>query len=143
MAAGIDKAGVRRVARTLGLTDLAELPAAPCLASRVETGIPIDPDSLMRVNRIERELADVLDSTVARCRVRHDGIAIELDEAALRTLTDADRSQIDLLVRDAWPEQPVSLTHYRRGSAFLRAPGEGEGAPAGTSLRSSAAEEQQ
>ena len=40
--AGIDKATVRAIARELRLDDLAELPAAPCLSSRIETGIVID-----------------------------------------------------------------------------------------------------
>ena len=45
--AEIDKAGVRALARHLGLGALAELPAAPCLSSRVETGIacPTEPRS--------------------------------------------------------------------------------------------------
>ena len=42
------KADVRALARDLGLADIAELPAQPCLASRVETGIAIDPDDLLR-----------------------------------------------------------------------------------------------
>ena len=37
--AGMDKAAVRVLARQLGLHEVAELPAQPCLASRVETGI--------------------------------------------------------------------------------------------------------
>ena len=41
---GIDKPAVRAIAAGLGLDDLAELPAAPCLSSRVETGIAIDPE---------------------------------------------------------------------------------------------------
>src|SRR5882757_3769226 len=40
---GIDKAAIRAISSDLGLRDLAELPAAPCLASRVETGIAIVP----------------------------------------------------------------------------------------------------
>src|SRR3954471_25073983 len=40
--AEIDKATVRDIAHRHGLDDLAELPAQPCLSSRVETGIAID-----------------------------------------------------------------------------------------------------
>ena len=39
---GIDKATVRAIARLLGLSTVAELPASPCLSSRVQTGI-LDP----------------------------------------------------------------------------------------------------
>jgi uncharacterized protein len=38
LEAGIDKRAVRLLARELGLGALSELPAAPCLSSRVETG---------------------------------------------------------------------------------------------------------
>src|SRR5437763_3377140 len=48
--AGVDKAGVRRIAHALGLDDLAELPSAPCLSSRIETGLAIDPAVLGLVN---------------------------------------------------------------------------------------------
>ena len=39
--ARIDKAGVRGIASAYGLDDISALPAAPCLSSRVETGIPL------------------------------------------------------------------------------------------------------
>ena len=55
--AGIDKRAVREIARGLGLRDLEDLPAAPCLSSRIETGIGIDPDVLVAVNRVERLLS--------------------------------------------------------------------------------------
>ena len=41
--AGVGKEGVRALARALGLGDLAELPASPCLSSRIETLMAIDP----------------------------------------------------------------------------------------------------
>ena len=41
LEAEIDKRAVRSLARELGLGALSELPAAPCLSSRVETGIAI------------------------------------------------------------------------------------------------------
>ena len=37
--AHIDKAAIRELARAMGLEDIADLPAQPCLASRVETGL--------------------------------------------------------------------------------------------------------
>jgi uncharacterized protein len=41
--AGATKRDIYELAQALGLTDVARLPAQPCLASRVETGIAIDP----------------------------------------------------------------------------------------------------
>ena len=52
--ADIDKRGVRAIARHLGLGDLANLPASPCLSSRIETGIAIDPAMLGQVHESER-----------------------------------------------------------------------------------------
>ncbi|MBN2751722.1 MAG: hypothetical protein JXQ84_03340, partial [Rhodospirillaceae bacterium] len=54
--AGIDKETIRSLARRKGLRDLAKLPAQPCLASRVETGITITEDDLTFVDRLEEHL---------------------------------------------------------------------------------------
>ena len=67
--AGVDKAAVRALARHHGLTDLAELPAQPCLASRVETGLPIIADQLDLIDRVERQTANALGAGDIRCRV--------------------------------------------------------------------------
>lgn len=58
--AGFDKASVRALARDLGLGAVAELPAAPCLSSRVETGIPIEPETLGFIHAVERLVAPSL-----------------------------------------------------------------------------------
>ncbi len=55
--AGIDKADVYALAASLGLDDLERLPAQPCLASRVETGIAIAPDDLAFIDAVETRLA--------------------------------------------------------------------------------------
>ena len=44
---------VYALARRLGLDDLERLPAQPCLASRVETGIAIDPADLAFIDAVE------------------------------------------------------------------------------------------
>ena len=66
----IDKPTVRAVAARLGLDDLAELPAAPCLSSRVETGIAIEPAVLKAVDVCERLVRDATGAATVRCRVR-------------------------------------------------------------------------
>ena len=48
----------------LGLHDLAELPAAPCLSSRVETGIAIDPEVLKAVDACERLVRDATGAAI-------------------------------------------------------------------------------
>ena len=80
--AGIDKASVYALAARLGLDDLERLPAQPCLASRVETGIAIAPDDLAFIDAVETRLAARLGrEAVLRCRVTHAGIVIELAAA--------------------------------------------------------------
>ena len=101
---------------------MAELPAAPCLASRVETGIAIVPADLTAINRVERALRELLSPEVVRCRLRADRIAVELDEATLATLSETGTQEVHNVVRAAWGggDRHVSLAPYRRGSAFLR-----------------------
>jgi len=119
---GIDKAAIRLISSDLGLHDVAELPAAPCLASRVETGIAIVPADLTAINRVERALRELLSPEVVRCRLRADRIAVELDEATLATLSETGTQEVHNVVRAAWGggDRHVSLAPYRRGSAFLR-----------------------
>lgn len=115
--AGMDKASVRVLARGLGLDEVAELPAQPCLASRVETGIAIDPDDLAFIDLVETRLAERAPAGMAlRCRVTHAGIAIEAgrearDAAALAELAGE-------LCR-AHGRRLVGIGPYRRGAMFV------------------------
>jgi pyridinium-3,5-biscarboxylic acid mononucleotide sulfurtransferase len=121
--AGVDKAGVRRIAHALGLEDLAELPSAPCLSSRIETGLAIDPSVLSLVNEVERHLTATIAPKAVRCRVRADRVVVELDEATLDRLGPADRHRIVTDVANWWQRRGharhVDLAPYRRGSTFL------------------------
>jgi pyridinium-3,5-biscarboxylic acid mononucleotide sulfurtransferase len=121
--AGLDKAAVRELARRLGLVELAELPAAPCLASRVETGIPIRPELLGAVHAVERELVAWLGPVDVRCRLRADAVVVEVDAGALGLLDAADRARVVETASAHWRargvRRPVRVEPYRRGSAFL------------------------
>ncbi len=68
--AGFSKAMVRALARDLGLGAVAELPAAPCLSSRVETGIRIEPETLAFIHAVERLVGEDLTVTGAKSAVR-------------------------------------------------------------------------
>lgn len=123
--AGIDKAGVRALARDLGLGDLAELPSSPCLSSRIETDIAIDAEVLAAVHAAETLVGDALGPRTVRCRVRHSGIVIELDPASLDGLDDAGRDGLAAAVSRLFPQTfgmtPVAFAPYRVGSAFVGA----------------------
>jgi uncharacterized protein len=122
--AGIDKAGVRAIARSLGLRDLAELPAAPCLSSRVETGLAIEPLALAAIDEVEEAIAREHRPRTVRCRLRGAAIVVELDAETLAALGDVDRARLRERVahrfRAAGLERPVGFTTYSQGSAFLR-----------------------
>jgi pyridinium-3,5-biscarboxylic acid mononucleotide sulfurtransferase len=127
LEAGIDKAGVRRLARSEGLGDLSELPAAPCLSSRVETGIPIRPDVLKAIHAVERGLAQTYPLGTIRCRVRKSGIVVELDPRTLDAVTAAEQARVrdDVAALFAGKVERTDLEFqpYRNGSAFLHGAG--------------------
>lgn len=121
--AGIPKAGVRALARTLGLAEVAELPASPCLSSRIETGIAIDPDMLACVHAAERLVGEALQPRTVRCRVRAGGVVIELDAPVLEALQGAAREALAGEVAQVFAQRglrfSVGFAPYRTGSAFL------------------------
>lgn len=122
--AGLTKALVRRLATALGLNDIAQIPASPCLASRVETGIVIDPSTLELIDQAEKLITETVAPRVVRCRVRAQGIVIELDVESLSRLTPAEsdfiRQTIAAIFSNRFPQSLVSFAAYRTGSAFLR-----------------------
>ena len=121
--AQIDKPGVRAIARHLGLGSVAELPSSPCLSSRIETGIAIDPVMLLRVHETERLVDRELKPRTVRCRVRSQGVVVELDEASLARLSDERRESLAAQVHGLFErvgfDYVVSFAPYRVGSAFL------------------------
>ena len=120
--AEIDKRTVRAIACARGLDDLAELPAAPCLSSRVETGLRVEAADLAAIDRVEATLRGQFDAADIRCRVVAGGIRIELDEACLATLTDGDVATVRRMAAGVFARsiETVTVAPYRRGSAFLR-----------------------
>lgn len=125
--AGLDKAAVRALARDLGLGDVAELPSAPCLSSRVETGLRIEPETLAFIHAVEGMVGSALGAGDARravrCRVRAAGVVIELDPASLDALPGGERDdlarRIEALAPPRLAENGIRFQPYRVGSAFL------------------------
>jgi pyridinium-3,5-biscarboxylic acid mononucleotide sulfurtransferase len=125
---GFTKVDVRRLAARLGLGHIAELPAAPCLASRVETGIRIEAETLRMVHRVEQLVAASLKPKVVRCRIRPEAIAIELDPQTLARLAYGAQLQLSQAIRHLAEtvftipaRAEVRFESYRVGSAFLKA----------------------
>jgi uncharacterized protein len=121
---GLAKSDVYALARLHGLDDLAALPAQPCLASRIETGIVVDAATLNFIEAAEAELALLLPRERAlRCRVTHTGVHIECG-----TLPEGDeRLRVENRATafcNAHGRRFAGLRVYRRGAAFLRAAAE-------------------
>jgi uncharacterized protein len=116
--AGVDKNTIRGLARDWGLADLSELPAQPCLSSRIETGIAIDPRDLAFIEAVEGGLMVWLPPHVpVRCRITHGGVFIELSDEA------SNRERLESIAADfcATQNRPyLGIRPYRRGAAFLR-----------------------
>ena len=126
--AGMSKTAVRALARTLGLAAIAELPSAPCLSSRIETGIRIEAETLRFVHKVEtlvdRRLASARTAAAARavrCRVRATGIVVELDATSLAALgsREALTAEIAAVAPATLVGREIAFAPYRTGSAFL------------------------
>ncbi len=122
--AGMDKSAVRQLARDLGLGNLSELPSSPCLSSRIETAIRIEPGLLHAVHTIEKLVAGTLSPATVRCRLRRAGIVIELDPVSLKAASQAVRTALVEDITALLPPQvatrSISFSLYQNGSAFLR-----------------------
>ncbi|MEV6318348.1 ATP-dependent sacrificial sulfur transferase LarE [Streptomyces sp. NPDC051776] len=97
---GLDKASVRRMARSLGL-EAADKPAAACLASRVAYGDTVTEEVLGRIERAEVALKD-MGFTECRVRSHGQGIVARLEVPA-RDIERAAalRERVDSAVRGA------------------------------------------
>lgn len=123
--ARIDKSMVRAIAAHKQLDEIAELPAQPCLSSRVETGIAIDANDLLFVHHIEKFLTQALGPGDIRCRITASGVRVEVpDELQLKN--KANWQQIYRELKQHVQIQGrvlVGVSDYNRGSAFLHPAG--------------------
>lgn len=112
--AGISKTDLREIARRFGLQDIAELPAQPCLSSRVETGIRITGEDLRFIHKMETALRPFAPAANLRCRISAQGVRIESD----LDLPDEARSLAEELCASE-SRTLAEVSGYQRGSAFL------------------------
>ncbi|SDR48841.1 ATP-dependent sacrificial sulfur transferase LarE [Pseudovibrio sp. Tun.PSC04-5.I4] len=120
--AKISKAELRQIAEFLGLDDLAQLPASPCLSSRIETGIQINPDDLRLVERIESKVRSQIEAENIRCRVQPEVLSVEIDEPVLLGIPEDERdaliSTLEPIVAEHQMNRKILLSPYKKGSAF-------------------------
>ena len=113
--AGLTKEDVRALSRELGLPT-ADLPASPCLSSRLPYGTPVTLEALRRVERAE---AAVRALGFRELRVRHLGEAarVEIAPEEMGRLADLSlRAAVEQAVRSAgYAQATVDPEGYRRG----------------------------
>jgi pyridinium-3,5-biscarboxylic acid mononucleotide sulfurtransferase len=113
--AGLTKADIRALSREMGLPTW-DMPASPCLASRVAYGTPVTLDVLGRVERAE---AGVQRLGFREFRVRHmDGVArVEIATQELARLTDPRlrRALEEAVAAAGYREVVIDPQGYRRG----------------------------
>jgi uncharacterized protein len=89
---GFDKDAVRQLARYFGLSNH-DLPAAPCLASRIAYGTEVTPERLQRVEQAEAVLRE-LGFTHVRVRVHAGDLArIEVTRDEIPRLCELERER--------------------------------------------------
>lgn len=118
--AKIDKRGIRMVAAHLGL-DEAELPASPCLASRLYTGTRVTAARLQAIE-VGEAVVRAAGMPVARCRIRGGDVLIEVPSSDRALVTAQLVSDVDLAMRAVEPGiTSVALDDrpYRPGQAVL------------------------
>ena len=117
--ARMTKADVRALAADLGLGDIATLPASPCLSSRVETGLRIEPEALIMIDRVETRIRARYPSRpcAAGCAP-----PVPRSKSTPRSSTPPRprRSTRSAPRRATLAGRPVTLAPYAMGSAFLR-----------------------
>jgi uncharacterized protein len=121
------KAMVRSLAREIGLQEISELPASPCLSSRIETGLSIDAESLEFVHHVETTIAARLSAPdqqrALRCRIRSTGVVIELDQKSFQELDEPRKAALRKHIIAKAPAKlqvlEVMFAPYKNGSAFL------------------------
>ncbi len=122
--ADIDKQTIRDIAARLGLRKLSIKPASPCLASRVETVVRIEPNQLTLVYDIENQVRQSISAENIRCRITANQIQLQLDADVLDELSSSSinsiEKQVQSIVTKAKMNVPVAIGPYVRGSAFIR-----------------------
>ena len=121
--AEVTKAEIRSIARHLGLAD-AELPASPCLASRLYTGTRVTPGRLRAIEAGEALVRDRTGIGIVRCRVTEAAVLVEVpetDRVLVSSAVLADLATIMSMVEPSISSVALDVHPYAPGRAFIRA----------------------
>jgi uncharacterized protein len=119
--AKLGKAEIRALARHLDL-EFAELPASPCLASRLYTGTRVTASRLRAVEAGEELIRRETGIGVVRCRLREDQVFIEVGDADKSKLTATLVARVANVMRNHEPaitDVLIDTQAYKPGRAFI------------------------
>ncbi|MET0461057.1 MAG: ATPase [Ilumatobacteraceae bacterium] len=118
----VGKEAIRAIAQAWNLP-FANIPASPCLASRLYTGTAVSVARLAAVDAGERALRDATGITVARCRIRENLGLIEVGAEERDRVTHSVVEVVALAMRSADPrvvDVRLDDRPYRPGRAVIR-----------------------
>ncbi len=115
------KTNIRKLAFEIGLGQLSELPASPCLASRVETGIKITPNLLSKIDHIERYIKNIFTNADIRCRWMTNNLDIQFNNPKLNKITEYQKKLIRNKANNLFSiaDSDIIFSEYKKGSAFI------------------------
>ena len=119
--AGLGKRAIRELARELGLP-FAELPASPCLSSRLYTGTRVTPSRLLAVNAGENAVRTLTGIAVVRCRIREDQVLIEVEPADRDKVTPSVIERVTHAMRSVEAgiaQVALDPSPYKAGRSFV------------------------
>jgi uncharacterized protein len=119
--ASIGKEDIRTIARDLNLP-FSELPASPCLSSRIYTGTIVTPMRLQAIEAAEHMLNELLELDVVRCRIQENEMLIEVSEVDYAIVSDNIINTVESAIKGkfSWLDS-VRMNHspYQMGRAFV------------------------
>ena len=117
---GMGKSDIRSLARSIKLP-FADLPASPCLSSRLYTGTRVTPERLAAVHFTEGIVKDMTGIRVVRARLKDNHILIEVPSADRPALSESILKQIRraVLAKHAFIESlELDPEPYQAGRSF-------------------------
>lgn len=121
---GFGKSSIRAMVKELKL-DYAELPASPCLASRLYTGTRVTAERMNFVYRAEQMVRELTGCSVVRCRIDESVVRIEVPEENRILIDNEVITSIHNIAQASLPEISAVMLDtraYAPGRAFVGAP---------------------
>lgn len=121
--AQIGKQHIRGLARELALP-FAELPASPCLASRLYTGTRVTAERLRAIHAGEALIRQQAGIAVVRCRIREDRMMVEVSATDRSRITSGLLGEVLAVASVYEPallETVLDKAAYQPGRAFVGA----------------------